>query len=288
MARILLCGQRSFAANGLVDLLEKAGHEVLCFSRGELAQTGSVVSGPLLELASNPHLQGHFDTLINFIFLNNESLEQNAAYMEALLEFAKTHSVQHLIHISSCSVYANEAQEIDEQAPRQLDLNDKGPYAAVKVTQELVLEQKRWQELKLSFVRPGLIIGAGMNGFMGGIGLRLPSNSILGLGSARSHLPLVSREALHRTVLELVKEPPVAQTEVLLLADTLSPTRRAYLQLCSTVLGAGKSVFFFAGVHLDLCRLCCRSLSLVFWKTHWSCGQSAQRLSLSTLFFCLK
>lgn len=263
MARILLCGQRSFAANGLVDLLEKAGHEVLCFSRGELAQTGSVVSGPLLELASNPHLQGHFDTLINFIFLSNESLEKNAAYMEALLEFAKTHSVQHLIQISSCSVYANEAREIDEQALRQLDLNDKGPYAAVKVTQELVLEQKRWQELKLSFVRPGLIIGAGMNGFMGGIGLRLPSNSILGLGSARSHLPLISREALHRSLLELVKTPPVVQTEVLLLADTLSPTRKEYLQLCSAVLGAGKAVYFlpvcfwlFAAYFADLLLWC--------------------------------
>src|SRR5207249_3024913 len=45
--RTLLCGHRSFAARGLAEALEGAGHQVVRFSRGEVGRAQRSVSGPV-------------------------------------------------------------------------------------------------------------------------------------------------------------------------------------------------------------------------------------------------
>ena len=53
---ILICGDRSFAANGLKQQLEKRGHTVECFSRGEIIKDGNLIRGNVFEMYNNPYL----------------------------------------------------------------------------------------------------------------------------------------------------------------------------------------------------------------------------------------
>lgn len=243
--KILFCGHRSFAAQGLQARLEKYGHKVLTFSRGPLQREGCQITGPVKELDENPYLDEPFDTIINYIQLSRESVKDNEDYIEGLLRFCESRKVKHLIHISSCSAYKNDMKFVNEDTPVKTDYSNKGVYSAVKAAQENVILRQRPQGMKVSIVRPGLILANGMGGFMGGIGVRLPWNSILGLGHAKSQIPLVTREKVNASVLELVNVPPQGDIEFLLLADTQSPTRRQYIQNCREIMGAGTRIYFF-------------------------------------------
>ncbi|HVP79583.1 MAG TPA: SDR family oxidoreductase [Thermodesulfobacteriota bacterium] len=245
MKKVLFCGHRSFAAQGLQARLEEYGHEVLTFSRGPLVREGWQITGPVKDLAENPYLDESFDTVINYIQLHRQPVEDNEEYIRGLLRFCESRKVKHLIHISSCSAYKNKAKFVDENAPVETDPSKKGVYAAVKAAQENVIKRQRPQGLKVSIVRPGLILANGMGGFMGGIGIRLPWNSILGLGDGQSQLPLVTREAVNASVLELINNPPEEDVESILLADTHSPTRKQYIEYCREIMGAGIKIHFF-------------------------------------------
>jgi nucleoside-diphosphate-sugar epimerase len=196
------------------------------------------------EIHKNPYCQNTYDAVINYILLHQESVARNIEYIHSLLEFCEQHAVKHLIHISSCSVYRNSARNVDEDTPIEIDPKKKGPYAAVKAAQEAYITEHAPKGLKVSYLRPGLILANGMGGYIGGIGIRLPWNSIIGLGSAKSQLPLVTRDAVNRAVVFLVNNPPQHDLEVLLLAASPSPTRKQYLQDCCTVLGVGTKVRF--------------------------------------------
>lgn len=237
--RVLLCGHRAFACRGFAALLTAKGYDVWTFSRGPELSVDRGATGPVAALHESPHLSGTFDIVVNYIFLQGETVEPNLAYVESLLQFCAHHGVKHLVHISSCSVYKNTAKLIDENAPAETNPRKKGPYAAVKLAAEDLLTRRRPEGLKISMVRPGIILGSGMGGFMGGIALRLPGNGVLGLGSAKSQLPVVGRDQMNRALEHLVASPPDSSTEVVLLAAPNSPTRREYVQGCCEVLGAG-------------------------------------------------
>jgi len=226
-------------------MLAARGWEVWGFSRGEVRGEGRIVTGPVQEIDRNPELTGDFDVVVNYIFLQGESLENNLAYLESLLRFCGTHGTRHLIHISSCSVYKSSARHIDEEAPVETDPSKKGSYGAIKLVGEGLLATKSPADLKISMIRPGLIIGEGMGGYMGGIALRTPFNQLVGLGSARSQMPVVSRVRMNEAICEIAHMPPAGSREILLLADTNSPTRREYVNACATVLGSGRKVYFF-------------------------------------------
>jgi len=261
--KILFCGHRCFAAQGLKAKLDECGNNVTTFSRGPIAREGNHVTGPVMDLAENPHLEDPFDVAINYIYLKSEPLDDNRRFIEALLHFCETRSVKHLIHISSCSVYKNNAKYVDEDAPAETKPSRKGVYAAIKVVQEEAVRANRPPGLRVSLVRPGLILANGMGGFLGGIALRLPWNSVVGLGSAGSQLPLVTRDATNACVVALVNSPPEEDVEALLLADSKSPTRRQYVENCRDVMGAGAKVRFFP---------------VFLWKTAAFCGEILSRL----------
>lgn len=241
---VLLCGHRAFAARGLAELLRSAGHRVVCFSRGATARDGDTVSGPVTEVAANPCLTETFDTVINYILLQGESVEANLEYVRSLLALCEARGAKHLIHISSCSAFRNSARLVNEDAPIETDPRSKGLYGATKAAQETYIAQRPPRDCVVSYVRPGLVIADGMNSYLGGIGVKLPWNSILGLGNPRSQLAMVTREAVSRVVATLVDSPPSQCGERLLLAASPSPTRRQYLGYCVEALGAGTYVRF--------------------------------------------
>jgi nucleoside-diphosphate-sugar epimerase len=238
----LLCGHKSFAARGLDELLRRAGHEVVCFTRGPEGASGDEVTGGVLEIADHPALARPFDVVVNFIVLKNESVEQNEQFARAPLDRCRASEVKHLVHISSISVYAAAERLVREETPIETDPGRKGAYGGWKVGAEWQLLDHRPPQLRLSLVRPGFILAAGLLSPMPGVGLKLPDNRLLAIGNARSVLPVVTREQVHRAVATIVELPAGEGAEVFLLAAADSPRRDDYLELCCRVLGAGLGV----------------------------------------------
>ena len=237
--RILLCGHRSFAAKGLAAELESQGHKVVCFSRGRVEQESQTVTGPVNEVHANPYLEESFDTVINYILLADQGKTENEAFLDSLVRFCETKGVQHLIHISSISVYKAEESLIHEEAQMEPDPNRKGAYGSLKIIQDQFLYERVPSSIKLSLVRPGFILGAGHSNPIAGTGFRTPWNRLLLLGNNQSHLPLIGRDQVNRSVTKLVDHPPEDDHEVLVITDSDSPTKQEYLDACCELLGCG-------------------------------------------------
>ena len=82
--KILICGHRSYAARNFKEKLENAGHEVWCFSRGNVMVDNHVITGPVMEMDKNPYLKGiSVEVVINFILLDGQSVDDNLKYIDA-------------------------------------------------------------------------------------------------------------------------------------------------------------------------------------------------------------
>ena len=113
--KILICGHRAYAAKGLVCMLEDRGHDVLCFSRGELRKENNIITGNVLEVGDNRYLTDeHIDVIVNFILLDGESVHKNIEYSSSLCKLARKVGANRIIHMSSVSCYANECDYINE------------------------------------------------------------------------------------------------------------------------------------------------------------------------------
>ena len=246
--KILVFGHSSFAAQGLVGTLRGAGHEVTTFSRGAERWDGSSVTGRVDSLLENPYLAGGFDVLVNYIVLKDQGVEKNVRFAETLLRFCEQRGVNHLIHISSVSVYESTARRIDENTCIESRLGRKGVYAAVKVAVDAFLLENQPESLRLSLVRPGFILGSGLINPMPGIGTRLPNGMLLSLGHPHSQLPLIERSQVNEAIKRIIEAPEKVQHSVYLLVNPDSPSRSEYLRACSTELGAGESVLRLPGV----------------------------------------
>lgn len=242
--KILLAGHRSFAARGLADGLRESGHQVVCFSRGEIRRENHIATGPVTELPRHPGLRDPFDAVLNFIVLKGESVRRNRKYARALLHFCTEHEVDRLIHVSSISVYPRGRNRIDADAKMERVPGKKGTYGAWKVAADRELVEQRPEGLGLVLVRPGFILGPGLMNPVVGNALRLPSDRLLCLGNPRTELPVISRKLVHEALERTVEAPfpPDREVSVLLLASPKSPTRLEYLRACCEVVGAGTGV----------------------------------------------
>jgi nucleoside-diphosphate-sugar epimerase len=240
--RILLCGHRAFAAQGLAQLLEMEGHAVTCFSRGEPGKHASCVTGSVSEMHFNRLLGPMYDTIVNYIVLRHESVEHNLDYLHALLETCHRCAVQHLIHFSSVSAYRDDVSLYTEDAPTKDNIKHSGPYAALKIAADQYLMRHLPQTVKLSLVRPACVLGENLPDPVGSVGWPLGSGRILVLGAASRIRPVVCRDVLNRVIARLAADPPRDSREVLLAVDRNSPTCREYLQACCDLLGAGTRV----------------------------------------------
>jgi len=242
--KILLAGHRSFAAKGLADGLRESGHQIVCFSRGEIRRENHLATGPVMDLPRHPGLREPFDAVLNFIVLKGESVRRNREYARALLRFCTEHEVDRLIHVSSISVYPRGRNRIDADAEMERDPDKKGTYGAWKVAADRELIEQRPQGLGLVLARPGFILGPGLMNPVVGNALRLPSDRLLCLGNPRTELPVISRELVHEALERTVEapSPPDREVSVLLLASPESPTRLEYLRACCEEVGAGTGV----------------------------------------------
>ena len=264
-SRILLCGDRSFAARGLADVLRGDGHTVVGFSRGPVRADGDRVTGPVDQLHDNPHLAGEtFDTVVNYILLKDEKIEPNDRYLESLLKFCTSHGVRHLVHISSVSVYSGDLTDVHEDALVETVPERKGSYGSLKVAQDLYLNQHAPADLRISFVRPGFILGPGLMDPMIGMGFRVGHNNVLLIGDDGNQLPVVTREQVHEAVAAVVRSGEQAKREAFLVLDNASPSRRQWLQACCDLLGCGRRVI---------------AVPTLFWRAAGIGGEAVARLA---------
>jgi len=240
--RVLLCGERAFAARGLGEALRKDGCSVTGFSRGEPGRIGETVNGAADQIHLNAYLYSTYDTVVNFIVLKGRDRQENLAYLRSLLSMCKDHSVKHLVHISSMSVYPDGAGLITERtAVRNDPTKPPFTYADLKTATDAYLRQHVPAELRLSLLRPAYILGEGMDDPIGSIGRVISAERLLVLGRPNRPRPLISRSVLHAALRRLVQQPPREHQEVLLMVDPASPSCLDYLQKCCESLGVARS-----------------------------------------------
>ncbi len=209
MRNVLICGHRSFVATGLTQELELNGIEYDCFSRGEEKREGNIVTGDVLKMSENKWLD-EYDTVINYIILKEQSVEDNIAYIQSLLNFCKKKKVKHLLQISSISVYPNEAEVVTETSEIEKDYHNKGGYASIKVAVDHYLMEHPIDAMTVSFIRPGYIYTKNKEISKAGILISKLGMNVL-LGDKKTTLPLICRETLHKALAKIIltekKEP---------------------------------------------------------------------------------
>lgn len=228
MKKVLICGHRSFVATGLAETMEHNGIKYDCFSRGKEQRKGNVVTGDVMHMADNKYLE-HYDTVINFIILKDQSVEDNLEYIKALLDFCKKREVKHLIQISSISVYPNEALEIDETSPIESDWHNKGGYASVKVAVDQYIENNIAKGINVSFVRPGFIYTKNREISKAGILVSKLGMNVL-LGDKKTTLPLINREVLHEAIMRIIIADNPKKVYLILNKDKRTGTKYEFVR----------------------------------------------------------
>lgn len=261
MATILICGHRSYAARGLKELLEKKGHKVLCFSRGEDKREDDVITGPVVDIVRNKHFSEPIDVVINFILIQNGDAKVNEEYMSALMLFCEKHQVKRLIQISSISSYPNDAELIEESSPTEIRMERKGHYGLIKSAADGVLERAIGHtDVEIVLARPGYIVAddnphpfKGVAKFMGG------KFAIL-FGNKQSTLPCILRSTLHECLEEIATQAD--PLPVYLLIEGEHTTKYSYFKSQSNalVMPLPRWLFVFAANT-------CKSLHLIGDKT---------------------
>jgi nucleoside-diphosphate-sugar epimerase len=237
--KLLLCGDSAFAAQGLAEKLERNGYQVDRFGR---AASGYADMNPWPAAAAARQAQylKTYDAIVNFIVLRGRTTAENITYLEQLLHICRRSQAQHLIHISSMSVYKDSVRVISEDAAIK-EAPTSESYASIKLAGEIYL-RRHAAPIKLSLVRPACIIGRGMFDPVGSIGMVLETGKVLVLGPADRQRPLVTRDKLHEMILKLAIAPPQDEVEVVLAVDRQSPSCKEYLRACCSAFNIGSSV----------------------------------------------
>ncbi len=247
MANILICGHRAYAARGLKDVLEKQGHTVLEFSRGEQKREGNTITGTVQELDKNTMFKEDIDVVVNFIILQNATIKENEDYINALLRFCASRSVKRFIQISSISSYPNDASLITESTPTEKRVELKGNYGVIKAAVDNLLENcRRSVPFDIVFVRPGYIVAADNPHPFKGIAKFLVSKIAVLIGDKKATLPCIQRNVMHQCLAEIaVQENPLY---VYLLIEKENETKYSYFRSQSNALliPLPKCIFFIA------------------------------------------
>ncbi len=226
--KILICGHRAYAARGLADKLKSAGHEVICFSRGEEKKEGNVITGSVLDVDNNKYLKDErFDVIVNFILMEGATEADNLKYTEALCNLAERTGVKNFIHMSSISCYWNDESLITEITSIDEHPELKGGYGAVKVKIDNYLMERK-MSTKVIFMRPGFITAPDKKNALAGIAKLLPGGFAVLMGNKKSTLPVVERDVLHEAILSAIAdENPL---DVYLLVGEGETTKLDYLK----------------------------------------------------------
>lgn len=247
MATILICGHRSYAARGLKESLEKKGHHVLCFSRGEEKREGDIITGLVVNIVQNKHFTEPIDVVINFILIQNGDAKVNEEYMSALLLFCEKQRVKRLIQISSISSYPNDAELIEESSSTETRMDRKGHYGLIKSAADGALERAIGHtDVEIVLARPGYIVAEDNPHPFKGVAKFMGSKFAILIGNKKSTLPCIRRTTLHECLEEIATQ--INPLSVYLLIEGENTTKYSYFksQSKALVLPLPKWLFFLA------------------------------------------
>lgn len=195
MGKILICGATSFVANGFKELLATKGYEADTFGRA---------NGNYLEIDKSSSLAGKYLAVVNFAVMKGQSLDDNIAYMRALIEMCKAKGVKKLIHFSSIMVYNYHLGQLDENSPIETvaDTMMEG-YGKLKIAVDEYLNNvKIGLPFEVVMVRPGYVLADGRPApFI----KRLPCGINVILGNKKSKQPIVRREDIHKALVKIIE-----------------------------------------------------------------------------------
>ena len=236
--KVLVLATSSFAAHGLVDRLNLAGHEVWTFNRSRLPQAGSRdLHGSYTKLTELTAAVGPCDVLINYAIAKFGGVAENLALADQVIAAARARDVHRLIHVSSISVLPAATGVVNE-ATAAVAHRWKGEYSKVKVAVELRFEEQV-RDRVLLVVRPGFILGPGLADSLPGIARLLPTGDLMGLGHRHTIIPLVARDHVNEAITRLVTLADARSGERFMLLAPDAPTRVEYLDFHCRELGRG-------------------------------------------------
>ncbi|MFT3927379.1 MAG: NAD(P)-dependent oxidoreductase [Myxococcales bacterium] len=162
--RVLVSGADGFSGTHLVRGLVAAGHEVIGAVFGR-APEGSEIRLDLRRREQLDALTLEVDAVVHAAGVVEPSagaramLEVNMAGTANLVQWARTHSVRHFVHVSSVAVYGPLllGEDRDEQTPR-LGVLGGLAYMRSKAWAEVRVEQSG---VPYTLLRPPAIVGAG-------------------------------------------------------------------------------------------------------------------------------
>lgn len=292
MKKILLLGERSYAASGLYKLLKENGFGVDCFSRGEGTRKGDFVTGDVFNISLNSHLPDQYDIVINFILIKNESIDSNISFIKEVDKLCRLKKVKNLIHISSISCYAGNMDYVDEKSEIEKNHENKGGYGAIKVAVDNFLASLE-KPYKLSFIRPGFIFDSDSTPDISGIGRKLLNGIAIIMGNNKTPLTLINRKSFHEGLLRVIKTGCSHQTY--LMFENNDSTKRDFLQNngYKTAIPLNKLLVVSAARMLQKIGLFSPSqleqVKSLFRKTEYNCYQTEYNLQYSFIAdsFCI-
>ncbi len=195
MNNVLICGATSFVAKGFKELLQAKGYEVETFGR---------INGSYLEIDKNPNLASHYDFIVNFAILKDQSVADNVAYIKALLHLCRVKEVKELIHFSSIMVYNYHLGKSDENSPIDSVTNTMMEgYGKVKIAVDEYINTVRCNmPFEIVIVRPGYVLADDrpapfIKHIFGGIHFIL--------GNKKSKQPIVHRGDIHNALIKIME-----------------------------------------------------------------------------------
>jgi nucleoside-diphosphate-sugar epimerase len=247
---VLVIGYQAFAARGLGEELASKGFVVDGFARRMgTAELGyrSTIHGSVSSLLATPGFDDHYDIVINFLLIKDGGIDPNTGYLDALLEFCRRKTVNHLIHISSVSVYPGDVTHVNESTAIESNPNEKGKYGALKVATDQFLKDNLHGLCRLTLLRPGFILGKGLSDPIVGMAFRTPYNRLLVLGSRTNTVPITTRKIVHRALVQLALDDNRQSNKIdaYILVSSNSPTREKFLHFLCQNAGMGKAVIGF-------------------------------------------
>lgn len=281
--RILICGDRSFAAKGLKELLIEKGYTVECFSRGETCKEDNIIRGDVYKMSENPYLK-NYDVIINFIIIKDGTIEDNIRYIDSVMDFCRQNKVNRLLQISSISVYPNGVQYVNENSKIESNPNMKGGYASIKVAVDNhILAMKG--TLNVSFIRPGFIIEERHRVSLAGIVKPLPLGFGLLLGNKKTSLPLINKRKFHEAIMRMMELEIVS--DVYLVLENSNGTKMDFAKrfYCKPVVTLPQKIIqFVAHVLYSVNIFDSHRVSLIqglFKDTYFDSSESEYGLELS-------
>jgi nucleoside-diphosphate-sugar epimerase len=294
MKKILLLGERSFAATGLYKLLVDNGYHIDCFSRGTESRKDDHVRGNVYKISQNRFLSDEYDVVINFIVIKNGSIDENIKFIKEVDRLCQQKKVSNLLQISSISVYPHRADHIDETSEIELDPSVKGNYGSVKIAVDRFLEEKK-PKYSVSYLRPGYIYTNDANraSNISGIGINILNSVAIILGNKSTPLTLIERQRFHEAILRIIKSE--SKKKCYLLFENNNSTKKDFLKRCGykIIIGLNShliiSISFFLKFFGVIDRSKLQQIKSLFRKTRYSNYTTEYELDYSIIInsYCI-